>query len=115
MTPYIAKDFRQYLKTNKPVLIAEGYLFEFIRRGRIKAGSNVPEVVLDYPQSVRALHQEFVDAGTDVVQAFTYYAHREKMRDVGREDELETINRKALQIAKEVARENNKLFAGGLL
>jgi len=43
-----------------------------------------------------------------------YYAHREKMRDVGREDELETINRKALQIAKEVARENNKLFAGGL-
>jgi len=28
-------------------------------------------VVLDYPECVRALHQEFVDAGTDVVQAFT--------------------------------------------
>ncbi|KAF6024443.1 hypothetical protein EB796_017250 [Bugula neritina] len=64
-------DFREYLKTNKPVLIAEGYLFEFIRRGRVKPASFVPEVVLDYPECVRALHQEFVDAGTDVVQAFT--------------------------------------------
>ncbi len=33
---------------------------------------------------------------------------------VGREDDLETINRKALQIAREVAQESGTLFAGGL-
>lgn len=36
------------------------------------------------------------------------------MKDIGREDDLEPINRKALEIAGGVARENSKLFAGGL-
>lgn len=43
-----------------------------------------------------------------------YYATRQKMKDIGREGELEAINKNALQIAKEVARANGKLFAGGL-
>ena len=43
-----------------------------------------------------------------------YYAHREKMRLIGREDELEHINRKALQIARQVADETGTLMAGNL-
>ena len=43
-----------------------------------------------------------------------YYAHRQKMKDIGREDELEAINKTALSIAKDVARKNDKFFAGGL-
>ncbi|XP_067950837.1 betaine--homocysteine S-methyltransferase 1-like [Watersipora subatra] len=108
------KDLVEFLKTQKPLVIAEGYLFEFLRRGRVRAGSLVPEVVLDCPEAVRAMHQEFVDAGSDVVQAFTYYAHRQKMKDVGRENELEGINKRALEIARSVAIENDKFFAGGL-
>ena len=61
----------RHIKTHGQVLIAEGYLFEFIRRGRLRPGSLVPEVVLDHPEIVTGLHQEFVDAGSDVVQAFT--------------------------------------------
>ena len=41
------------------------------RRGYLKAGGFIPEVVLDHPDMVRAMHQEFVHAGTDVVEAFT--------------------------------------------
>lgn len=59
------------MKNNKRVLIAEGVLFELVRRGKIQSGNFVPEVVLESPDSVRMLHQEFVDAGSDVVQAFT--------------------------------------------
>ena len=68
---FVIADLVQYLKSHSELIIAEGYLFEFIRRGRVRAGSNVPEVVIDYPDHVRALSQEFVDAGSDVVQAFT--------------------------------------------
>ena len=39
------------------VLSAEGYVFELERRGYIKAGPYVPEVVLDYPEALRELHQ----------------------------------------------------------
>ena len=89
------------------VLGAEGYVFELERRGYIKAGPFVPEVVLDFPDAVRELHREFLRAGADVMVALTYYAHREKLRDVGREDDLEAMNRQAVRIAREVAREGN--------
>jgi betaine-homocysteine S-methyltransferase len=97
-----------------PVICAEGYLFEFERRGYLQAGAFVPEVVLEHPDLVESLHRDFVHAGSDVVEAFTYYAHREKLRIVGREKDLERINRQALRIAKKVARETGALLAGNI-
>src|ERR1700721_1978999 len=94
------------------VLGAEGYVFELERRGYIKAGPFVPEVVLDYPDAVRELHREFMRAGAEVMVALTYYAHREKLRDVGREDDLEEMNRQAVRIARSVAAEGDALVAG---
>src|SRR5215204_7740806 len=96
------------------VICAEGYLFELERRGYIQAGAFVPEVVLDHPEKVAELHREFVHAGSDVVEAFTYYAHREKLRLIGKEGLLEQINRQALDIAKEVAAETGALLAGNV-
>ena len=97
-----------------PVICAEGYLFELERRGYLQAGGFVPEVVLEHPEKVAELHREFVHAGSDVVEAFTYYAHREKLRVIGREDDLERINRRALEIAKEVSAESDALLAGNI-
>src|SRR5436305_8571215 len=97
-----------------PVICAEGYLFECERRGYLQAGAYVPEVVLEHPEVVTELHREFVHAGSDVVEAFTYYAHREKLRIVGKEDLLEELNRRALELAREVADETGALFAGDL-
>jgi betaine-homocysteine S-methyltransferase len=95
-----------------PVICAEGYLFELERRGYLQAGAFVPLVVLEHPELVAQLHREFVHAGSDVVEAFTYYAHREKLRIIGREGDLEAMNTQALSIAKEVAAETGSLLAG---
>ncbi len=97
-----------------PVICAEGYLFEMERRGYLQAGAFVPEVVLEHPHAVTELHREFLNAGSDVMEAFTYYANRDKLKIVGREGDLEEINRTALQLAKEVAREGGALFAGDI-
>jgi betaine-homocysteine S-methyltransferase len=99
---------------NGPVICAEGYLFELERRGYLQAGAFVPEVVLDHPELVEQLHREFVHAGSDVVEAFTYYGHREKLRLIGREKDLEPMNRMALKIAKKVARATGTMFAGNI-
>src|SRR4030088_2770212 len=96
------------------VLGAEGYVFELERRGYIKAGPYVPEVVLDSPDALRELHREFLRAGADVMVALTYYAHRGKLKDVGRENDLEAMNSEAVQIHNEVAREGNALVAGDI-
>ena len=97
-----------------PVIGAEGYVFELERRGYIKAGPYVPEVVLDFPEAVKELHREFLRAGSDVMVALTYYAHREKLKDVGRENDLEAMNRQAVRLANEVAREGDALVAGNI-
>lgn len=96
------------------VLGAEGYLFELERRGYLKAGAYVPEVVIEYPDAVKELHREFLRAGAEVMVAFTYYGHRAKMRAVGREGDLERLNRDAVRIAKAVASEGDALVAGNV-
>jgi betaine-homocysteine S-methyltransferase len=96
------------------VICAEGYLFEFERRGYLQAGAYVPEIVLERPDLVAVLHEEFVHAGSDVVLAFTYYGHREKLRLIGKEHLLEPLNRDALALAVNVARETDTLAAGDL-
>ena len=98
-----------------PVICAEGFLFELERRGYLSAGEFVPEVALEYPDALRALHVDFQRAGSDVVEAFTYNGHREKMRVIGKEDLLEPLNRAALQIAREVADQRpGDLMAGNI-
>ena len=83
-----------------PVLFAEGYLFAMERRGYLSAGAFVPEVVLEHPEVVSQLHREFIRAGSDIVQAFTYYGHREKLKLIGKEELLEPLQKNALDIAK---------------
>ncbi len=99
---------------NNIVLGAEGYVFELERRGYIKAGPYVPEVILDFPDAVKELHREFLRAGSEVMVALTYYAHREKLKDVGRVNDLERMNRQAVRLANEVAQEGNALVAGNI-
>src|SRR6202042_1971914 len=96
------------------VVGAEGYLFELERRGYLKAGAFVPEVVLDFPDAVSEVHREMLRAGAEVMVAFTYYGHREKLRSIGREDDLEPLNRHALRLARDVASEGDALVAGNI-
>ncbi len=97
-----------------PVICAEGYIFELERRGYVQAGAFVPEVVLEHPEVVKQLHIEFLRAGTDVLPALTYYGHREKLKLIGRENDLELLNRRALQIAHEAAGDADVLIAGDI-
>lgn len=98
-----------------PVICAEGFLFELERRGYLTAGEFVPEVALEFPEALETLHRDFQRAGSDVVEAFTYNGHREKMRVINKEDLLEPLNRAALQIAKKVSlSQPGNLMAGNI-
>ena len=102
---------------NDAVVCAEGYLFELERRGYLQAGAFVPEVVLEHPEAVTQLHRDFLRAGSDVMMAFTYYAHREKMRLIGKEGLLEDLQKSALGLARQVAGESKDravLVAGNI-
>jgi Methionine synthase I (cobalamin-dependent), methyltransferase domain len=101
-----------------PVICAEGFLFEIEKRGYMSSGEFVPMVALEHPEVLENLHKEFQHAGSDVVQAFTYNGHREKMKVIGKEELLEPLNRSALKIAKKVAQNplgnEHNLMAGNI-
>ena len=86
-----------------PVICAEGFLFEIEKRGYMSSGEFVPMVSLEHPEALENLHKDFQHAGSDIVQAFTYNGHREKMKVIGKEKLLEPLNRASLKIAKKVA------------
>lgn len=43
-----------------------------------------------------------------------YFGHRKKLKSIGREDDVETLNRTALRIARQVADENDKIMAASI-
>ena len=101
-----------------PVICAEGFLFEIEKRGYMASGEFVPMVSLEHPEVLENLHRDFQHAGSDIVQAFTYNGHREKMKVIGKENLLEPLNRAALKIAKKVATspigDKSNLMAGNI-
>jgi betaine-homocysteine S-methyltransferase len=56
---------------------------------------------------------EFREAGAEVLQALTFYASRDKLATVGLEDKVSELNRTAVRIARDAARDRC-LVAGNL-
>merc|ERR1712071_624738 len=51
-----------------------GFVFALEKRGYVKAGPWTPEAAAEHPEAVRQLHREFLRAGSNVMQTFTFYA-----------------------------------------
>ena len=49
------------------------------KRGYCKAGPWTPEASVEYPDAVLQLHREFVRAGADVVQTYSFYSSDDKL------------------------------------
>src|SRR3954468_15138652 len=99
-----------------PVLGDGGYLIELERRGYVDSGSRrekvgtgkgsgqfTPEVAIEHPEALRELHREFLNAGSQVLQALTFFGTREKLNRAGYGEQPEPINAAAVRIAREVA------------
>src|SRR2546426_1832845 len=93
-----------------------GYLLELERRGWVDSGSGrekvgtgkgsgqfTPEVAIENPEALRELHREFLNAGSQVLQALTFFGTREKLNRAGYGAETERINQAAVKLAREVA------------
>ncbi|XP_023585224.1 S-methylmethionine--homocysteine S-methyltransferase BHMT2 isoform X2 [Trichechus manatus latirostris] len=62
------------------VVIGDGsFLITLEKRGYVKAGRWTPEAVVEHPNAVRQLHMEFLRAGSNVMQTFTFSASEDNM------------------------------------
>jgi methionine synthase I (cobalamin-dependent) len=101
-------------KLRRGVVLGDGgYLLALENRGYVQAGPFTPEVTIEHPNALRALHEEFVHAGAEILQVLTFYASANKLAQIGYADRLGEINRAAVRIAREAAG-NAVLVAGNL-
>ena len=58
---------------------------------------------LDQPEKVRTLHQQFVEAGADIILTNTFGCNRQRLKLHGFQDRVYELARRAAEIAREVA------------
>ena len=80
-----------------------GYIQELGKRGVVQEGPYTPEVCMRYPEAVKELHWEFLNCGSEVLQAMAFYGSRSHLEYVGLGDRVRDVNRAAVRLAREVA------------
>merc|ERR1712121_224047 len=77
------KGLLERLNAGEIVVGDGGFVFSLEKRGYCKAGPWTPEAVIEHPEAVKSLHREFLRAGSDVMQTFTFYASEDKLENRG--------------------------------
>ncbi len=102
------KELKNILKER--VLVLDGaYGTELSKRGF----DDVPEkVVLEDPQAVKKLHEDYIKSGADILLTSTFGANRIKLEKFGLVDEQARIVENAVGVAREAA--NTKIVFGDI-
>ena len=67
-------------------------------------GYDVPEIIGTHPDALRQIHRDFYNAGSQVLQALTWFTSRAQLAArYGWQDRAEEINQTAIRVAKEAA------------
>ena len=61
------------------------------------------ELCLTRPELILTIHQEYVEAGADVIESNTFGANRMKLAAFGLADKVEAINRGGVRLARQAA------------
>jgi homocysteine S-methyltransferase len=85
------------------------------RRGAPMSGDTwCAEVNLTHPDIVRAVHEDYIAVGADVITANTFATSPLLFNALGRDDELLLIDRAAVRIAREAAEGRSVAVAGSI-
>jgi 5-methyltetrahydrofolate--homocysteine methyltransferase len=69
--------------------------------------------ILEQPDKIRALHQGYVDAGSDLILTCTFGGTRYRLAGHGLGERAQEVNRRAAELAREVAGDD-RLVAGDM-
>ena len=102
---------REFLeRLQKEVLLCDGALGTFLY-SRGVALNERDEQNLTNPDLIRWVHQQYIDAGAQIIETNTFTSNRLKLRELGLEDRLLEINQSAVRVSLEAAKD--QVFVAG--
>jgi homocysteine S-methyltransferase len=98
------ENFKDLLATDS-ARVFDGALGTMFYAKGVYINRSYDELNLINPDLVRAVHEEYVRAGADIIETNSYSANRPKLQQYGLEGSLREINVKAAQLARQAADE----------
>jgi methionine synthase I (cobalamin-dependent)/5,10-methylenetetrahydrofolate reductase len=109
--PAAVKGFLERLQDG--VVVCDGAMGTMLYARGVFVNRCFDELNLSSPALVRAVHEEYLEAGADVLETNTFGAHRFKLGPHGFERQVRKINREGARLAREAA-QGRALVAGSL-
>ena len=92
-------DLREVLRDT--ILLGDGAMGTFLYQKGFPVGISYEELNVTQPEVIGEVHREYYDAGARLIETNTFSATRGKLSKYGLEDEVEAINRRAVEIARD--------------
>jgi homocysteine S-methyltransferase len=100
-------------RLSEGVVVCDGAMGTMLYARGVFLNRCFDELNLSNPGLVRSVHQEYVEAGAEVLETNTFGAHRFKLAPHGLEAQVRKINREGARIAREAGGERS-LVAGSM-
>jgi 5-methyltetrahydrofolate--homocysteine methyltransferase len=99
--------------TSKKILLCDGAMGTELQRRGLKVGDCPEEYNLTHPEIIQAIHKDYYDAGSDIVETNTFGGSRLRLKFYGLDNKVRDVNLAAVENAKAV-RPKNKFIAGSI-
>lgn len=93
--------FADYIQDN--VILGDGAFGTYLYDKGIEFGRNIDLLNLRNPDLIYSVHEEYIRAGSQLIETNTFGANIFKLQEVGKEDQVEEINRAGAEIACKAA------------
>ena len=91
------------LLSGERVLVCDGAMGTMLHAAGAALDRSLPELNLSDPSLVATIHDSYLSAGADIIQANTFGANRLWLADHGFPDKVAEINRAGIRLAREAA------------
>ncbi|MDW7771742.1 MAG: bifunctional homocysteine S-methyltransferase/methylenetetrahydrofolate reductase [Desulfobulbaceae bacterium] len=102
-------DFLEYIRSH--VVLADGALGSYLYEKGVERGRNLDLLNLQAADLIFSVHEEYIRAGSQLIETNTFGANAYKLREVGADGQVREINKAGAEIAVKAA--GHQVYAAG--
>ncbi|MCK4965611.1 homocysteine S-methyltransferase family protein, partial [bacterium] len=94
--------FKERLKQDT-IMVGDGAMGTYLYSKGFSFEQSFDELNLTHPDVIKSIHQEYIAAGSEIIETNTYTANRYRLESYGLDNKVREINLAAVKIAREAS------------